>query len=55
MSLEFLKGLNDDKMNAAANLDSDIGSFMETDNQLATSLLAVFPDGNVKIRTKLYL
>jgi hypothetical protein len=48
MSLEFLKGLNDDKMNVA-NLDSDIGSFMETDNQMATASQTVCPDENVKI------
>ena len=48
MSLEFPKRLNNDKMNAA-NLDSDIVSFMKTDNQLATALLAVCPVENVKI------
>lgn len=54
MSLEFLKRQNNDKMNVA-NLDSDIVSFMETDNQMATASQAVCPDENVKIRTKLYL
>lgn len=48
MSLELPKRLNNGKTNAA-NLDSDIVSLMETDNQLATALLAVFPDENVKI------
>lgn len=48
MSLEFLKRLNNDKMNVA-NLDSDIVSFMETDNQMATAPQPVCPDENVKI------
>ena len=48
MSLEFPKRLNNDKMNAA-NLDSDIVSLMETDNQLATVPQVVFPGENVKI------
>ena len=48
MSLEFLKCLNNDKINVAS-LDSNIVSFMETDNHMATAPQALCPDENVKI------